>query len=152
MYQSAFRKAALLFYALLIGQLVFGAVVYYLLATTVGREYEDFTELLPSYTPYLVVAGTAFLALFLNQLRRNQGRGLTSQVGSKILHYRTTVLLRSAILEAGNILVLTFILLTFERDFWLAFALGIALFLLARPRRAEFLTIYELTAAEEKMI
>jgi hypothetical protein len=152
MYQSAFRKATFLFYALLFGQLLFGAVVYYLLATTAGREYEDYTELLPNYTPYLVVAGTAFLALFLNRLRRNQGSGLTSRIGSKILHYRTTVILRSAILEAGNILVLTFILLTFERDFWLAFALGIALFLLARPRREEFLAIYELTEAEQTMI
>ena len=152
MYYSAFRKASFIFYALLFGQLVFGAVVYYLLATTAGREYEDFTDLLPNYTPYLVVAGTAFLALFLDRLRRNQGSGLTSRIGSKVLHYRTSVLLRSAILEAGNILVLTFILLTFERDFWLAFALGIGLFLLARPRREEFLSIYDLTEEEKQMI
>lgn len=152
MYQSAFRKASFIFFALLLGQLVFGAVVYYLLATTAERQYEDFSELLPGYTPYLVIAGTAFLALFLDRLRRNQGSGLTSRLGSKVLHYRTSVLLRSAILEAGNILVLTFILLTFERDFWLAFALGIGLFLLARPRREEFVSIYTLSDEEQQMI
>jgi hypothetical protein len=152
MYQSTFRKAKLIFYALLFGQLFFCAVVYYLLTTAPGREFGDAADLLPPLTPYLVIAACALLAHFLNRLRRNQGQGLTGSLGAKVLHYRTSVLLRSAVLEAGNILILTFMLLTFEQDYWLAFALGIGLFLLARPSREEFLSIYQLSGEEANMI
>lgn len=152
MYQSAFRNTSLIFYALLLGQLLFGAVVYYLLATTPGREFGDAVDLLPPLSPYLVLAAVALPAHFLNRLRRNQGASLTGPLGSKILHYRTTVLLRSAVLEAGNILILTFILLTFASSYWFAFAIGIGLFLLARPSREEFLSIYPLTTEEAKLI
>lgn len=152
MYSSSFRNTSLIFYALLSGQLLFGAVVYYLLSTTPGREFGDAVDRLPPLTPYLILAASALSAHFLNRLRRNQGAGLTGPLGSKVLHYRTTVLLRSAVLEAGNILILTFILLTFASSYWLAFALGIGLFFLARPSREEFLSIYPLTSEEARMI
>ncbi len=146
MLRTLLRSTFILYYALLIGQLVFCLVVIYLIQYY-GPD-PDRVQLAHPLLGLLVVLTTGFGAFYMNRMRTQQANRVRTTLEGKLLHYRTTVLLRSAIVEAGNFLALTLALLALGFTPLLFFALGLAIFYYFRPSRDEFLQTYKLTGDE----
>ena len=140
------RSLTVIFYSLLAGQLLFAAVIYFLvvvertemLDTLFGPD-NDFT--------YLALYGVAMLtgAYFMDQTRsKNIPATATGNPTAALNHYRVTIILRSAIWEAGTIMVLVCALLLGNvQILWLALGLSALGAVLFRPRREEFRQRYD---------
>lgn len=151
MSHSHYRSTTVLFYALLAGQIFFCLVVVYLVMDYGPRPEADAVAISPLYA-LLAVVTTAAGAYYMNQLRTRQAAQLRINLDAKLLHYRTTVILRSAIMEAGNFLALTMALLLMNMQPLLFFALGLLIFLYFRPREDEVIRTYRLTNEEQRQL
>lgn len=146
-----YRSTTVLFYALLSGQLLFCLVVVYLVMEYGPRPEGESVAISPLYA-LLAVLLTAAGAYYMNRLRTQQAAQLHVNLEAKLLHYRTSVILRSAIIEAGNFLALTLALLLMNLQPLLFFALGLLIFLYFRPRLEEVVTTYRLTPEEQRQL
>lgn len=132
-----FKKLQLIFYSLAGGQILFAAVVYFMI-----NQEQEFAE--ASYFSVLVpaaVLGSAFLAYMVNA-RILATAADQKTVDTQFDHYRRRVIVRLAILEAGNLLALIGALTTGKFTFFLFFALGIAFFFYFRPTLFEMANDY----------
>ena len=148
MTMQQYKQTSLIYSALFIGQLLFAVVVVWMITgkganTTEG--YRSYTfEQLP-----LIIALTGLTGAFLmNRLRTTQGAGLEN-IGRVLQHYHTTVILRSAILEGCNLIVLTLALLHGNLLYLIYFGLGMAGFLYFRPSPEGLAKEYGLTRQQE---
>ena len=75
-----------------------------------------------------------------------------SQTGlfEKIQHYKSSIILRSALLEGANLICIIFFFLENNYFFLLLFLIGMGAFLLVRPSEDNFKEKYRLTE-EERM-
>jgi hypothetical protein len=150
MFAPSFRSAFLLYVALLLGQILFCFVILFLITQPDRAPLSE-----DSAYPYLgltivfLAAGTAW---FLNKLRLDSLPKLQANFGGKIMHYRTSVILRSAVLESGNLFCLVLALLEGSLTPVLHFCLGLGVFLYFRPSIEEMAQHYQLTAAEEESL
>jgi hypothetical protein len=150
MLAPSFRSTFLLYIALLLGQLIFCFVILFLL-TQPDRSPnpED-----PAY-PFLgltIVFICAGVAWFLNKLRLDSLPRLQANFGGKIMHYRTSVILRSAVLESGNLFCLVLALLEGSLTPVLHFCLGLGVFLYFRPSVTEMVENYHLSETEAEAL
>lgn len=141
------RKLHTLFVALAFGQILFCSVVLYLIFikdfTGVKMEARDL-YLAPSIL-LLAAAGTAYA---LNQVLSRRGRDL-QYLGPKTQQYSITSIVRMAIVEGANLLILIITLLSGQVNSLLFFALGMLVFIYFRPSREDFVRSFELSAEEE---
>ncbi|NUN99183.1 MAG: hypothetical protein HUU01_01070 [Saprospiraceae bacterium] len=147
-----FKQLNVLFYALTAGQLLFCAVALFLRSqgAEAFNEASQFDNTLTMVTPFLAL-GAFTAAWFVHKIRTAQG-GQQKELGEKMQHYRLTVLLRSAMIEGGNIILLIVYLLS-GRPIHLAwFAAGVLLFLYFRPSRDNFVRDYQLSLEEESQL
>ncbi|MCB0637969.1 MAG: hypothetical protein KDC54_15175, partial [Lewinella sp.] len=79
-----------------------------------------------------------------------QAHKVHANAQGKVLHYRTSVILRSAVLEAGNLFCLMLALLERNMNHLLFFALGLLVFFYFRPRINEITDLYQLTSGERQ--
>ncbi|MFM9952230.1 MAG: hypothetical protein ACKV1O_30140 [Saprospiraceae bacterium] len=145
---SFFKQLSTIFYALAAGQLLFCAVAVFLRkqGTAAFDEASIENSTLTMVTPFLALA--AFTAAwFVHKMRASQGMG-RKNLSEKTMHYRTTVLLRSAMIEGANIILLVAYLLS-GRPIHLAwFVAGMLLFFYFRPSPANFVRDYQLSFDE----
>jgi hypothetical protein len=128
-----------IFLALLIGQLLFGFVVWWLL-TENGTFYFNLSE-----TTLLVVPLLALLLDYSGNLFYKNGfkkQHPTEDVIDRLGRLQSAHIVRFALTEAGTLLLLVMALL-YENQFYLLFAtLNIVYFISLRPRIIEFNNTY----------
>ena len=143
----AWRSLEVIFYALLLGQFIFGLVVLFLingnqapmLDTLFGPGQDEL--LLGLYALAMVAGG-----LFLDQFRtRNIPRAVVGDRATALPHYRVSVILRMAVLEAGVFMLLVTALLTGNLNLLaIAAALMGVFYLKFRPTREQFRQRYNI--------
>ncbi|RME97065.1 MAG: hypothetical protein D6772_10935 [Bacteroidetes bacterium] len=150
MLAPSFRSTFLLYVALLLGQIIFCFIVLFLLT-----QPDQGPLTADSSYPYLgliAVVAAGGIAWFLNHLRLSSLPKLQANFGGKIMHYRNSVILRSAVLESANLFCLVLALLEGSTTPILHFCLGVAVFLYFRPSVEEMAANYQLSIAEQESL
>ncbi len=131
------RSTFLIFYVLLGLQLIYGILSWYLIyvRSDLGPGLGD-GEMI--YLPALLIALSAAAAWFIDTSRAKQAKRyqLTEAVGHR--RYRTTVLLRLAIVQAANLMALTLALSARRLDVMSLLAPGLLVFMFFRPSVGQF--------------
>ena len=134
-----FRNLRIIFFAMLAGQLLFAAVTYFLVSTDGGLGQAEFLggDVVPYLALYIfVMVGGAY---YLDRTRANNAaRRKYPNYRAAMNSYRTTVIIRSAIVEAAVLLTLIVALLTGNLTVLLIALVGSAAFFLFRPSEEEF--------------
>lgn len=145
--QEVFRQTRILYLALLAGQILFCSVIVFALLDPETRQSgwpaAPFGTLLP-----ILMAGLLPLVLYLNRQQLVKA-GEQPDLSSKLAHYRTLVIMRSALIEGMNLFFLVILLLENNTTLLIFFAFGLLLFLYFRPSVNEFLSNYQLSGAEK---
>lgn len=136
-----------IFIALAIGQILFCiATVYLVLGEGFkGLEFSSRSLMFSPAIVLLVAAGTAYA---LNQLLIRRGKRLKYLV-TKVQQYAISGIVRLAIVEGGNILILLLALLSGNLNLLLYFALGMLVFLYFKPSLADFAASFDLSEEEK---
>ncbi len=149
--QDIWKQTRLIYAALLIGQLLFCLVLIYLIyGQGYAVEEGQFSEY--RYLGALIIALAAFAAFGFNRLRKQQATQLKVELPAKLMHYRTTVMMRSAILEAGNLFCLILVFLTGSMTSLLYFGVGILIFIYFRPSQDDILKSYQLNSQDSQTL
>ena len=150
MNRSLIRSTYLLYLALLLGQFVFCLIVIFMLTQPDSPMVREGTDYL--YLGLLVILMAGSAAMIVNQLRNKQIPKIRANFEGKVLHYRTTVVMRSAMVEAGNLFCIVLSILERSLTPLLIFALGLLVFLYFRPRVEEIATNYQLAGEERQKL
>lgn len=146
-YKETFRQINIIYYALLAGQILFCSVIVFALQDPETRQTgwpeAPFGLIVP-----IVLASLLPLVFFINN-RQLQQAAEQENLLSKLAHYRTLVLLRSALIEGANLFCLVCLLLENNSTFLIFFGAGLLLFLYFRPSVNEFLQHYQLNGSEK---
>ncbi len=148
--KGQFRSTFLLYIALLLGQIVFCFFVVFMVTQPdrpILKEGSDYP-----FLALLVIFLAAGAAWYMNQLRIKSIVSLEANFEGKLLHYRTTVLLRSAMVEAGNLFCLILALLENSLTPLLYFCIGILSFMYFKPNAKEVTELYKLNKEEEQKL
>jgi len=143
------RSAYLLYIALLLGQVLLSFVIIFML-TQPGSTLNEGSAY--PFLALLVIFFAAGAAWYVNKLRQDQIPILRPNFEGKLLHYRTSIAMRSAMVEAGNLFCLVMAL--FERSLmpFLFFWLGLVVFLYFRPQLKELVALYQLNGEEQRLV
>lgn len=144
-----FRSTFLLYIALLLGQIVFSLFTLFLI-TQPDRSLKEGSDY--PFLGILVVFLAAGAALLINKLRRDQLSKLRFNYEGKLLHYRTTTIMRAAVVEAGNLFCLTLALLEGSLTPMLHFCVGLVVFLYFRPQLSELVSLYGMSEEERQQL
>ena len=142
--KALFRSAFTLYVALFLAQIVFCLFVVFLITQPdkTLMEGSDYPVL-----GLLVVFLASGAAWYMNKLRTDQVTHMKANHEGKLLHYRTTVLLRSAMVEAGNMFCIVLALLEGSLMPLIFFCLGLGVFLYFRPKLDEVVRVYQMDEA-----
>ncbi len=146
MKSPSFRNIQILFYSLLLGQLFLAVAAYFL---NMGKDTSDAPMANADFAfavPALLLAG--FFAAYLLDKKRAASAPTKAELGQKMEHYKTSVIIRSALMEAPNLLSAIAYLLTREPIYLIYFALGIGAFLMFRPTLGQLQQRYMIKARE----
>ena len=130
MHTEKFQQINVLYLSLLMGQLMALAAIY--LALQPENQGDTFALIIP-----LSIIGGLLGAYLLYQQRKADGREIEEEE-QQIEHYRVSVIQRSFLLEAPNILTIIAYFLDGNPMYLMYFAVGIAAFLYFRPSESEF--------------
>ena len=138
-----FRQLQVLFYAMLIGQLIFMAVITYLLWEDGGEPAYLLGENRDLMAAGAYMAAVIFIARFIDGMWKKQIATMQRLERPGFGHYRSTVILRLAILEGAGLLTVILAFTTRNPILLLATALGLMAFWSARPTEEEFTQRYD---------
>ncbi|MCB0554882.1 MAG: hypothetical protein KDD02_15125 [Phaeodactylibacter sp.] len=143
--KETLKQLQLIFLALAAGQILFCLVVVYLAQTGTLSPSNlglPLSFLLP--TILFAAAGTAY---FLSNRLSMEGKQLPT-LSEKVQHYRNASILRLALVEGANILIVSFAMLEANLSFLAFFAIGLLIFAYFRPGLDKLAQSYELNAQE----
>ena len=140
-----FRQLQVLFFAMLIGQLIFMAVITYLLWEDGGEPAYLLGESRDVMAAGAYMAAVIFIARFIDGMWKKQIATMQRLERPSFGHYRSTVILRLAILEGAGLLTVILAFTTRNPILLLATALGLMAFWSARPTEEEFQERYDET-------
>lgn len=144
-----FRGTLIIYYALLIGQLLICIILSFLTISesnpTLDMSFGDIKQLLV----LLLLPGAIMISHYLYSNKIREGKRL-SGYGEKVEHFRASSILRWALLEGVNLINLIFFFLSQNYFFLLTFAFGFLFFLFARPSEDGFTEDYKLTYEEKQ--
>ncbi len=143
-----FQQLAVLYGALLLGQLLFFGVVYFLMANNMVDNQSMDDSLFRIIVPIMIL-GAAGAAYALDRQRQGNMDKL-QDLEAKTQHYRNAVILRCALIEGANFFALLAGLLTQNYTYLLYFAVGLLAFIYFRPSKQQFIDQYELSARERE--
>ncbi|NRB62637.1 MAG: hypothetical protein HRU40_06355 [Saprospiraceae bacterium] len=146
---SEFRQIWIIYGALAMGQIVLALVVVYWVTSEGAAEASEIPSL--DYIVPLSLIGAVFTAYTINKMlaeKASQRKGLSA----KLAHYKNRVIIRSALIEGANLLILISAMLTGKMNFLLFFLLGFGMFILFYPRMSVFSQEYALTPDELKSL
>lgn len=141
-----FQQLNILYLALLAGQLLFCGVAYFLIYNNMTDHQPPDDALFKTLVPLFILGG-AGAAYFLNRRRQVQGGELDS-LEAKAQHYRSSVIIRSALMEGANLFAIVAGLLQQDLLYLLYFAVGVLAFVYFRPSKQNFIREYELSGRE----
>lgn len=147
--QNDFKTNYKLYYALIAGQVLIAFIFSYLL---IGSEITFSWEM---NSPFYLIApilmlGCITVSSILFAKRMEEAKTIKGGLYSKLEHYRSTIILRSGLLEGANLICIIFYYLEQNYFFLLLFFTGFSVFLLVRPSEELFKEKYKLTE-EERM-
>ena len=148
--RAQFRSTILLYIALFLGQII---ICFFIMFSITKPDQHTLNE--GSEYPFLallVIFLAAGAAWYMNQLRTKTIKSLQANFNGKLMHYHTSVLLRSAMVEAGNLFCLILALLENSLAPMLFFCVGLAVFLYFRPKSTEIIRLYQLNETEQKLL
>ena len=143
------RSTFLIYVSLVLGQVIFSLFTVFLI-TQPDRDLKEGSDY--PFLGILVVFLAAGAAWFVNKLRKDQLPKLRFNHDGKLLHYRTTVIMRSAMVEAGNLFCLILALLEGSLAPILYFCVGMVVFLYFRPQLAELVQLYGMNEEERQAL
>ncbi|MBI5914858.1 MAG: hypothetical protein HY842_05735 [Bacteroidetes bacterium] len=142
-----FKQIQILFFALLAGQVMIGAVLFFVL-TIDGVESSAGGSVFKFIIP-VAVFGSISASVFINRYFGEQA-GTQANLQAKLQHFRTRNLFRWAVQEAGNLVAIVLAALDANTLLMFWFAFGAMAFAMARPSLDKFLEEYQLTNAERQ--
>ena len=145
-----FRQIITLYYALLAGQILFCLVAVFALDSPSPMQSGWPGEPLGMVLPILMAGG--MMTAFLINNKRMASAAAEPDLDAKMAHYRTSVIIRSALLEGVNLFCIVGYLLEHNITFLYFFAAGILVFLYFRPSIKEFIQHYGISAAEQSQL
>ncbi len=148
--KPVFQQLNVLYYALLVGQVLFAAVVYFLLSNDMTDHALPDASLFQWLVPPVIMAG-AGAAYLLNRQRQAQLDQL-ADLPAKTDHYRSSVIIRSALMEGANLFAVIAALIDVNMTYLFYFAVGLLAFIYFRPSKDEFSSAYDLSAAEREQL
>lgn len=146
-YKEAFNQINIVYYSMLAGQIIFCAVIVFALQDPETRQ-SGWPEAPFGLIVPVMLAGLLPLVFFINNRQLSQASD-QENLPSKVAHYRTLILLRSALIEGVNLFCLISLLLENNSTFLIFFGAGLLLFLYFRPSVNEFLQYYQLNGSEK---
>jgi len=145
---NEFKGNYILYYSLLAGQVLIALVISYLIIDTEKNFTWDMSNPFHLVAPILMLSAVSMSSLlFTNKME--EAKNIKGLYG-KLEHYRSSIILRSALLEGANLVCVIFFFLEQNYFFLLLFFLGFCVFLLVRPSEDSFREKYRLTE-EERM-
>ncbi len=147
--QNDFKSNYILYYALIAGQVLIALTLSYLM---IGSEITFGWEM---SSPFYLIApilmlGCITMSYILFSKRMEEAKSIKGGLFSKLEHYRSSIILRSGLLEGANLICIIFYYLEQNYFFLLLFFIGFSVFLLVRPSEEMFREKYKLTE-EERM-
>lgn len=144
------RVTQIIFLGLLIGQLLFAGVIYFLMMGNKSGHLLA-SNLLFSLLPVAVLLFLGGGAWYFN---RYQVQRIPKNIplDARLKHYQQRVLVRMSMVEAGVLTVGVFAMIGANMSLYLLMLAGIGVFTLFRPRAEEFVRDYSVSSKEEKEI
>jgi divalent metal cation (Fe/Co/Zn/Cd) transporter len=146
---KAYFATEKLFYALLSGQVLFAGILiaWKGIPQKLGRIPTDDYFTLIGIT---VIFSSIGVAYWINEQRKREG-ATRGNLTEKLEHYRNLVIIRSALVEGGNLMALVFAFFSGQGFFFLLFLAGLMAFLYFRPSKGEFTRDFNLSPEEERI-
>lgn len=139
--KGPFRAIQTTYLALLGGQLIFAFIVYQVLKR--GGLPNNLDYPFEWITPLLTFGGLG-IAYLLHRQRQKQARTLSFGLSRKVIHYKTSVLMRSAIIEGVNLFPLLAAFVENSLHYMVYFAVGLGLYLFLYPSKQHFIHYYNI--------
>ena len=144
---DAFKQLRIIYWAMVSGQVVYFIVSLLLIqdeAIVLDRDYNDIWGLV---IPIIVVIMVVSSKLFYNYMVNS---GLEKSLeAQKIKTYKTSNVIKFALLEGANLLSVTFYLLTGDFLYAGMFIIVLGIFLLNIPGKEKFMIEFELSSVEK---
>jgi len=146
-FQKYISSLKLIHIALLLGQLCFAAIAFYL--NTNGGISDSNSSKIVQFSLILFFSLQGIVAghlLFKNRLKKIRGE---QSLTTKLTAYRTLVIIRFALAEAPSVFSIMAYLLTQEKIFLGLFGLIVAYFFYLKPSKEKFFTDLELSGSDK---
>ena len=143
---NEFKGNYIIYYALAVGQVLIALVISYLIIDSEKIFSWDMSNPFHLVAPVLMLSAISMSSLlFTNKMEEAKNiKGLSG----KLEHYRSSIILRSALLEGVNLVCVIFFFLEQNYFFLFLFFIGFCVFLLVRPSEDNFKEKYRLTKEE----
>ena len=147
--QENFKQLDVIYFALLAGQILFAGVSIFLndFRMEMGIENNIFLYIIP-----LMGFGVILLDGWIQGKRKEEAAKMETGLDEKIMHYRQTTLIRSALIEGVNLLAIVGYFLTSNLYLLVFLGLGLLLFLQVKPSKAHFIKLYKLASSDRDSI
>ncbi|MFK7773648.1 MAG: hypothetical protein AB8F94_15970 [Saprospiraceae bacterium] len=143
---NEFKGNYIIYYALVAGQVLIALVISFLM---MGNEITfgwDMSNPFHLIAPILMLSSIS-MSSFLFTKKMEEAKNIKG-LFSKLAHYRSAIILRSAVIEGVNLACIIFYFLEQNYFFLLLFFIGLGVFLLVRPSEEFFREKYRLTEEE----
>lgn len=149
--ETYFRSLLIVFYALIIGQVFFGLISFFLVSTNnLKSEGADLSSVFIFIIPVFALGG--FISS--NLIYRNRLKAIDRKSGLmiKLTDYRAALVVRYALLEGPSLFAIVVYLVTGNAIFILLAASIVLYFLTLRPNREKAIRDLDLDAKEEQIL
>ena len=151
--KDQFRNLNLMFAALSLGQVLFLVIILYVIwgETAAGNTLpiDKQTLLIVGAAGFL---GVAYAVRALGNYFRNKAVNEKQSLEQKVSTYRTSLIMRWALVEGFNLLILIIAVLQQDKSLLLLFGAGLIVFFSLKPSTPAFAEAYKLNLQEENQI
>ncbi len=139
--KETFKTLNIIYLALIGGQLAFFAVVFFVLKP--APQEDDFFQMLVPIVSIMTIVASFFIYKMLKEKATEM-----DSLEDKVTHYRTSNIVRYALVEGGNLFAIVVFLLTGQTFLLAFFALGLIVFFFYRPSVQGFINDFEMSDGE----
>lgn len=143
------KSLNIIFLGFIVGQIALAAVFSYLVNSN-GTSDSGESGSLGMILPVIVIG--AFGAAYTVYNSRKAAGAAIEDLDEKVGHYAQSALLRLAVMEGANLMVLVLMFVQNDLSYLMYFAIGLAGFLYFRPSQNQLINDYELNMAEQNEI
>lgn len=144
--QNTFRQNEILFYALLVGQVLVGGMLRFVLLDSNRSASSEYSTIVT------IVLITCFVLTLFFRKRASDTIPLTASPAEKMDHFRKYLILQAAFLEGANMIILLLAFMDNNSKYLPWFVVGVVGFLTLRPNKLKFQEEYKMTPAEFEQV